>query len=121
MGGEEDDLENYVCFTAEIDPKAKDAAKYRELALAKAFVSLKTGMASSLVQTQYPYLYDAGDTKWGGSTIMPGGIIIGFSGVQAVFDEMIAEWMASAIRAIYRDIMTCKGGMMDQPSGFIVG
>jgi hypothetical protein len=93
--------------------------KYFDIATRKGIVSLRTGLPSSMVQTQYPYLYKEGDTKWGGSTVMPGGVVVAFSGVQAVFDEMIAEWMASAIRALSRNEMTREGGVMASESAII--
>ena len=95
-----------VIFSAVIDSEHEKALMYSEIAKAKAEVSRRTGMPSSLVQTQDPDLYVEGDTNWGGSTVDEGGLVVAFSGVQAVFDEMIAEWMASAIRAICRDQMT---------------
>lgn len=105
-------------FVTTINGQEEDA-KYVEIAHAKAQVSMRTGMTSSEVQTQYPYLYENGDTKWGGSTIMPGGVVIAFSGVQAVYDEMISEWMASTIRALCRNEMTRPGGVMESDSSFI--
>ena len=96
--------------------------KYTEIAFAKADISVRTGMPSSIVQQQFPYLYQEGDTKWGGSTVLPGGVVVAFSGVQAVFDEMISEWMASAIRALCRHEMTRPdGGVMLADYSFIGG
>ena len=97
-----DDFE--VLFTKTINGEEADA-KYVEIAHAKARVTHRTGLPSSLVQTQYPYLYQEGDTKWGGSTIDDGGLVVAFSGVQAVYDEMISEWMVAAIRALCRNDM----------------
>jgi len=93
--------------------------KYKTIAISKAYVSISTGLPSSVVQQQCPYLYEAGDTKWGGSTVMPGGVVVAFSGVQTVFDEMIAEMMASAIRGLCRWEMTKPEGIMDNESDFI--
>ncbi len=104
-------------FTAQIDPDQDQ--KYVEIASKKALLSARTGMPSSVIQQQCPHLYEIGDTKWGGSTVMPGGIVVAFSGVQAVFDEMIAEWVASAIRAICRYEMTKPDGVMLANSAII--
>jgi hypothetical protein len=98
---------------------AAEVEKYTQIATMKGYVSLRTGMSSSRVQQEYPYLYYTGDTKWGGSTISPGGLVVAFSGVQAVFDEMISEWMASAIRALCRFEMTKPDGVMNQESAVI--
>lgn len=107
-----------VLFSATIN-SAEDDQRYMHIAMAKAEVSRRTGLSSSLVQTQYPHLYTEGDTKWGGSTVDGVGLVVAFSGVQAVYDEMISEWMASAIRALCRNEMTKKGGVMDSEDSFL--
>ena len=43
-------------------------------------------------------------TQWGGS-IVRDGLICAFSGVQPIFDEMIAGWMADAVIACCRHAM----------------
>lgn len=111
--------EPIVLYSDTLDAFHENALKYKEIALSKALVTKRTGMPSSLVQTQYPYLYREGDTKWGGSTIDTSGLIVAFSGVQAVYDEMIAEWMASTIRALSRNEMTRPDGVMASDSAFI--
>ncbi|MDQ3123248.1 MAG: hypothetical protein M3Q14_01005 [bacterium] len=90
-----------VLYQATIVSSATDE-KYVRIATSMALASLKTGLPSCRIQQEYPNLYEEGDTKWGGSTVDPDGLIVAFSGVQAVFSEMIAQWMASAIRAQYR-------------------
>ena len=92
--------EEFVLYANVIDD-AQDPI-YSNIAMAKASVTFKHRKPSSVVQQQYPYLYQEGDTKWGGCTIDAGGLIVALSGVQAVYDEMISEWMASAIRALSR-------------------
>jgi hypothetical protein len=48
-----------------------------------------------------PHLYEPGDTKYIGSAISRcGRLIVGVSGVQDYFDEMIAKWIVSAIEAL---------------------
>ena len=106
-------------FTATINGENDDYI-YMRIAEAKARVSHRTRLSSSLVQTQYPYLYKEGDTKWGGSTVDAGGLVVAFSGVQAVYDEMIAEWMASAIRALCRNEMVRDGGVMQDAGPFLI-
>lgn len=98
---------------------SEDDVTFTEIARAKAMLSFRTGLASSRVQQDCPYLYEKDDTKWGGSTVAPGGLVVAFSGVEAVFDEMISEWMASAIRALCRHEMTREGGVMSQDGSFL--
>lgn len=107
-----------VLFSATINGENDDYI-FDKIAHAKARISHRTGLSSSLVQTQYPHLYTEGDTKWGGSTVDGVGLVVAFSGVQAVYDEMISEWMASAIRALCRNEMTKKGGVMDSEDSFL--
>lgn len=110
--------QDYRLFSRTIG-EPEDNEKYIAIATAKAHISQKTGLPSSRVQQEFPYLYEAGDTKWGGSVVAPGGLVVAFSGVQAVFDEMIAEWMASAIRALCRWEMTKPDGVMSTDSSFL--
>ncbi|NTW62397.1 hypothetical protein HGB25_03250, partial [Candidatus Saccharibacteria bacterium] len=73
-------------------------------ARAKAEVTWATRRPSREVQQTAPHLYEAEDTKWGGSVIRED-LIVAFSGVQAIFDEMIAGWLADAIIALAREQM----------------
>lgn len=107
-----------VMFVRDID--TNQDAKYKLIAMAKAELSNRTRLRSSTVQQAHPELFIRGDVKWGGSTILPSGLVVAFSGVQAVFDEMISEWMASAIRALCRNEMVREGGVMDSDSSFLV-
>ncbi len=110
-----------VLFTETIETNGtRDDDKYKRIAHAKAQLSKRTKMSSREVQQRAPHLLQDGDVKWGGSVIRDG-LIVAFSGVQAVFDEMIAEWMASAIIAICRNEMTRQGGVMDADYSFIGG
>jgi len=94
--------------------------KYANIAEAKAYLSWRTGLPSRVVQQQAPHLYVAGMTKWGGSVVRDG-LVVAFSGVQAVFDEMISGWMADAIIALCRDEMTRPDGVMASSSSFVGG
>lgn len=108
-------------FEQTIDSNGRhDDAKYRRLAHAKAHLTRRTGMASREVQQRAPHLLQYSDVKWGGSTVRDG-LIVAFSGVQAAYDEMIAEWMTSAIIAMCRHEMTREGGVMDADYSFIGG
>lgn len=104
-----------VLFMDTLNEEAVDKLKYTTIALAKAAVSAKTGQPSRIVQQEMPHLYQEGDTKWGGSVVR-NGLIVSFSGVQAVFDEMVAGWMADAIIALCRHEMT---GVMANDSSFL--
>jgi hypothetical protein len=118
--GTQTEMQDAVLFTDSVDPTINgEQQKYGEIALSKAFVTWRTGQPSCRIQQEFPYQYEAGMTKWGGSTVDRGGLIVAFSGVQAVFDEMIAEWMASAIRAICRWEMTGTDGVMSTDSSFV--
>lgn len=79
-----------------------DNQKYITIASEKAYVSWRTCHTSGFVQHDAPYLYRPGDVKWGGSTVLPGGLVIAFSGVQAVLDEAVSESMGSWIKGICR-------------------
>ena len=91
------------------DPEA--VIKYDEIAIDKAYITWKTGLPSAVVQQRYPYLYQNGDTKWGGSTITEGGLIVAFSGVEAFGDEWISELMASTVTFF------CRRGMLHKEIG----
>lgn len=112
----------HVLFEARIvndEISVSDRSKYTTIAIAKAEVSFRTGLPSRQVQQESPHLYKDGDTKWGGSVVR-NGLIVAFSGVQAVFDEMIAGWMADAIIALCRNEMTKPDGVMASESSFIL-
>jgi hypothetical protein len=87
-------------------------------ATAKAAVTLRTGLDSSRVRQDFPHLYKEGDIKWPGA-IVRDGLVVAFSGVQGEFDEMIAEWMVSAIRAICRDAMLRPGGAAEAEGPYL--
>lgn len=84
----------------------------------KVAVTIRTGLDSSRVRQDFPYLYKAGDIKYPGAIIREG-LIVSFSGVQGDYDEMICEWMVAAIRAICRQGFSGKGGANDQPGAYL--
>lgn len=90
--------------------------KYTKVALSKARISAQHGLPTSYIQNRAPYLYQDGDTKWGGSTVGYGGITVAFSGQTEVFDQMIAEWMLSGITALYcthmKDALSTDGAFL---------
>lgn len=80
-------------------------APFGWVALSKAYASWKTGLPSREIQQMHPYLYEEGWTKYGGSVVLPGGLVVAFSGIQPWFDEMISGWMAYAIQGLCLDAM----------------
>ncbi len=112
-----DEVMNPV-FMSNIDNEHPSSAKYENIAAEKAQVSWVTGMPSRKVQQDAPHLYQTGMTKWGGSVI-ENGLVVAFSGVQAVFDEAIAGTMLRWIVALCQDEMTREGGVMDMDTSFI--
>lgn len=107
-----------MVFIVDVDPRHPDKDKYAKIAAAKAEVSWKTGLPSRKVQQDAPFLYEEGMTKWGGSVI-ENGLIVAFSGVQAVFDEAIAGTMLRWIVALCQNEMTKPDGVMVSESSFI--
>jgi hypothetical protein len=90
------------------DEGEHDIDKYIGIARHKAFTSFLTGLPSHQVQQVMPSLYAPGMTKWGGSAVAGTGpmkLIVGFSGVQWYYDQMISEMMISAIQAICHESM----------------
>lgn len=107
-----------VLYRSDVDSDHPNRNKYEEIAIAKAKVSWNTGLSSRKVQQDAPHLYQPGMTKWGGSVI-ENGLIVAFSGVQAVFDEAIAGTMLRWIVTLCQHEMTREGGMMDSDASFI--
>lgn len=117
--GSLEEFNQAVLFTACVNEGHPDREKYDEIAWSKAYISWLYGITSSQVQTDHPYLYQEGMTKYGGSTVLPGRLVIAFSGVQACFDEMISEWMGSAIKGLCRHEMTRDHGVMKSGDPFL--
>jgi hypothetical protein len=98
-------------FVEDVDSNHPDAARFADIAAAKAETSWKTGLSSRVVQQNAPYLYGPGMTKWGGS-VVENGLVVAFSGVEAVFDEAIAGNMLKWIVALCQHEMTRPQGVM---------
>lgn len=104
-------------FVASIgDPSL--STKYLAFAQAKAYTSWRTGLPSRLVQQDSPHLLAPGMTKWGGSTVRAG-LVVAFSGVESIYDEMFSEMMASAVVALCRGEVSLAGGLMDAGPDFL--
>ncbi len=107
-----------VAFMSRLNYNHPDAEKYDRIAVAKAVVSKKTGLPSRQVQQEAPHLYLPGMTKWGGAVIR-NGLVVAFSGVQAVYDEAIAWSMLAWVEAMCRNEMTRPGGVMASDDSFL--
>ena len=92
---------------------------YDKIALSKAFISWKTGRSSREVQLEAPYLYEAGMTKYGGSAVGPGGLVVAFSGVEEHFDQMFSEMMRAAIKGVCLHEMHKPKGVMNSADNFL--
>jgi hypothetical protein len=91
-------LDGEPLFTAGI---GEGAPEFIDNALNKARVAAREQLDTSRLRQDYPHRYRAGDIKWPGG-VYRDGVVLGFSGVQGEYDEMVCEWMVSAIRAISR-------------------
>ena len=109
-----------VLFRAQVNPQHPMADMYDEIALAKARVSWETGLPSRQVQLDAPHLYRPGMTKWGGA-VVKNGLVVSFSGVQAVFDEATSWTVLNWILALCQYEMVRPGGVMDGESSYIEG
>ena len=81
--------------------KDKWAKDYSEFALAKATVTLQTGLPSHIVQHEFAHLYVEGDFKFGGSEIRKG-IIVGASGLAWRRDYAVSAMLAAVIDALVK-------------------
>lgn len=105
----EDDL---ILFEKEFGNYRKWEHQYHAIAVSKAFISWKTGLSSRQVQLEAPYLYSDGMTKFGGSAVGEGGLVVAFSGVEEWFDQMISEMMLAAIKGVCLHEMHKPNGVM---------
>lgn len=70
-------------------------SRFRRMALSKAEVSARTGLATSEVP---PHVLLEGDTTSWGSVVLDG-LVVACCGVQSYNDEMFSMWIAAAIKA----------------------
>lgn len=73
--------------------------RYKKIAREKARLAWMRGMPTQEVQQFYPHLYEKGMTKYGGGVFLHH-IAVGASGVDYQYDQMTAEMVASACRAL---------------------
>jgi hypothetical protein len=80
---------------------------YDEVALAKARLCFRTGLAARTVQTDAPWLFEEGDTRFPGGVI-ENGLVVAASGLKDHFDEMFSWMVLSAIQALCRDFVATR-------------
>lgn len=83
-------------FTGKLD----EAHDYNRIAFRKALKAWETKMNTSLLQAQKPGLFGEGDTHFGGGVCLDGIAAVGVSGLEEENDEMIAMWVATAIKRL---------------------
>ena len=100
-------LDPTVKYSPDIDPNdavleflphGNPNQKYKDVALSKAAISWRTGLPSHLVQQAYPYLWEYGDTKWGGSAAREG-LVVACSGLPWQWDWCISNMCIDIIQA----------------------
>lgn len=105
------DPSSVILYEETIGEPASWKHPYDEIARAKAFASWRTGLPMDVLSHSMPYLLkadeDQSDTMFGGSATLLG-IVVGVSGVQPWFDEMVAYMVAAACRALSIQIMQEK-------------
>lgn len=72
---------------------------YDTIALSKTYLSWRYGMPTQILQSRCPHLLTSGDTIYFGSAVCDG-LVVGVSGVQPWFDQMVAAWVLEACRAL---------------------
>jgi hypothetical protein len=81
--------------------QSKWTKDYSKAALAKAAVSLQTGLPSHMVQHEYAHLYVEGDFKYGGSEVRKG-IVVAASGLAWHHDYAVSAMLAAVIDALVK-------------------
>lgn len=76
--------------------------RFCEMALSKAEVSARTGLATAEVP---PHLLCEGDTLSWGSVVLDG-LVVACCGVQSYNDEMFSMWIASTIKAKAKEVVS---------------
>ncbi len=85
-------------------PEEQWSAPYREIAMAKATLSAEYSRDTRDIISRFPHVIMGADIKYPGGICFEG-IVVGVSGVESHFDEMIGVWFAAAIRAVARHLL----------------
>lgn len=91
-------FEDAILYEHAVGDRERWDADYRGFALAKARIAWRTGLDSHIVQSQRPYLLEAGDTVLWGSVALDG-IVVAASGADPWYDEAFAGAVALCLRA----------------------
>lgn len=95
-------FEDGCYLVAELGDRAQFEPRFRRMAISKAEISVRTGLATSEVP---PHLLLEGDTTSWGSVVLDG-LVVACCGVQSYNDEMFSMWIASAIKAKAKEAMS---------------
>jgi len=78
---------------------------YDDIARSKAYMTWRSGVPSRTIQTDEPWLYAEGDTRYVGSVVLgrTGSLVVAASGVEDYFDEMFSLMVAAAIQGLCRE------------------
>lgn len=74
---------------------------YDKIALSKAQICQRTGISSRDVRNDAGWLIETGDTLYVGAVI-ENGLVVGASGLQDHFDEMVCRVIIATIQALVR-------------------
>lgn len=88
-----------VLFQHNIGDRAKWEDPFNELAKSKARIAKREKKDVSYVRERKPWMLESGDTIWSGGVYFQG-LVVGVSGVEEYFDEMIAKWIIHTIKAL---------------------
>lgn len=88
-----------ILFEHSVGDRKEWKKPYDTFARSKAFLSWRYGLPTQAIQSRCPHLLEAGETVYYGSAISDG-LVVGVSGVQPYFDQMIASWVLEACRAL---------------------
>lgn len=95
------------------------AHPYHRIARSKTYLSWRYGLPSQIIQARMPHLLEDGDTKHFGSAVADG-LVVGVSGVQPYFDQMIAGWILEACRALCIEAVAVGAIKCDEGGNFLV-
>ena len=85
---------------------------FEKIASSKAKVSYKGKTDTALISLRKPWSFEVGDTIYPGGVYYKG-LVIGVSGVEPYFDEMIANWIIFAIKGLCSKEMGKNIGLMN--------
>jgi hypothetical protein len=105
-------VEELIVAEVALGDETKWEHDFRQLARHKAHQARKYRMPNQYIVEQAPWLLAADEPPFFGSAYCDG-LVVGVSGVQSWYDQMIAEMVASAIKAHCFDAMRKPDGILD--------